>query len=79
MSDRFNIPSSQLSKEKIASELRFNEVSEPNVKKVLDTITYCEMALFAPVADADNLEGTYRDTLDLISDIEEETSEMAKE
>ena len=79
LSDRFNIPSSQLSKEKIASELRFNEVSEPNVKKVLDTITYCEMALFAPVADADNLEGTYRDTLDLISDIEEETSEMAKE
>ena len=78
LSDKFNIPSSQLSKEKIASELRFNEVSEPNVKKVLETITYCEMALFAPVADADNLEGTYRDTLDLISDIEEETSEMAK-
>ncbi|MGB1207054.1 MAG: BatD family protein [Chitinophagales bacterium] len=78
LSDRFNIPSSQLSKEKIASELRFNEVSEPNVEKVLATITYCEMALFAPVADADNLEGTYKDTLDLISDIEEETSEMAK-
>jgi len=71
LSDRFNLPLGELSKDNIASVLQENKVPDTLVNKLIDTIKYCEMALFAPVADADNLQGTYKDTLSLIADVEE--------
>lgn len=78
LDERLNIPMSELSQDKIRSILMDNNVPEPHIAKLLQTITYCEMALFAPVKDADNLEGTYQNTLELVADIEEALATEAK-
>lgn len=72
LSDKLNLPVSALAKENIASVLTQRNAGEQTIKKLVDTIAYCEMALFAPVADADNLKGTYEDTITLLADLEEE-------
>ncbi len=74
LGDKLHIPASDLSKENIRSVLTDNQVSESHIQKLLNTIEYCEMAIFAPVADADNLKGTYQATAELLADIEEETA-----
>ncbi len=72
LGDRVNIPTSELSKANIQSVLSAKNVSDTNSQKLTKIIEYCEMALFAPVADADNLQKTYDETLNVIADIEEE-------
>jgi len=71
LSDKLNLQTTDLSKDNIRSLLEGRNVPTPIIDKLIETIRYCEMALFAPVADADNLQGTYEDTKGLIADLEE--------
>jgi len=72
LEDRVNIPASELSKENISKVLTDRGVQAPKCTKLTDIIAYCEMAIFAPVKDADNLQKTYDDTMSVIADIEED-------
>ncbi len=72
LEDRVNIPASELSKSNIASVLQKQNVQDKTITKLIDLIKYCEMAVFAPVADADKLDKTYNGAIDTIADIEEE-------
>ena len=72
LGDRLNMQTSQLSKENIRSVLNAKNISDGKSNKLLEIIEYCEMAIFAPVKDADNLQKTYDDTMVVIADIEEE-------
>lgn len=76
LEDRVNIPASELSKENISNVLTDRGVQESKCKKLTDIIAYCEMAIFAPVKDADNLQKTYDDTMTVIADIEEDLSKI---
>ncbi|MGB0931332.1 MAG: BatD family protein [Chitinophagales bacterium] len=71
LSDKLNLQTTDLSKDNIRSLLEEKNVPSAIIDKLIETIRYCEMALFAPVADADNLQGTYTDTQNLIADLEE--------
>ncbi len=77
LGDKLNMPNSELSKENIAAMLTKNGVSDGNIEQLTKTITYCEMAVYAPVKDADNLQGTYDTTINLIANIEEEMDAFA--
>ncbi len=72
LEDRVNIPASELSKDNISKVLMAKNVKEAKCNKLIETIQYCEMAIFAPVKDADNLQQTYQDTMQVIADIEED-------
>ncbi|MCX6181675.1 MAG: BatD family protein [Bacteroidetes bacterium] len=50
-SDKFNIPTVNLSKEIIAEELRKKGVSELTIQETMSIIEKCEMARYAPVND----------------------------
>ncbi len=72
LSDRVNIKTGELGKENIAKVLKEKGVTDDTNVRLLNIIRYCEMAIFAPVADADNLKGTYDDSVSIITQIEEE-------
>ena len=74
LSDKLNLQTTDLSKDNIRHLLQERNVLTAVIDKLIATIRYCEMALFAPVADADNLKGTYEDTKGLIADLEESLS-----
>lgn len=71
LSDKLNLQTTDLSKDNIRVLLEEKNVSTAKIDQLIDTIRYCEMALFAPVADADNLQKTYTDTQELIADLED--------
>ncbi|MGB0840464.1 MAG: BatD family protein [Chitinophagales bacterium] len=79
LGNKLGMKTSDLSKQNIAMVLHQNEVGEEQVEKLLDTIKYCEMAVFAPVADADNLKGTYDDSIELISQLEQALNKQKEE
>ncbi len=72
ITDKVNMPLGSLSKDNVADLLREKGVQEPTINKFVETVKYCEMAVYAPVPDADNLKGTYDDTLSLIADMEDQ-------
>ncbi len=82
LSDRVHIPASQLDKNNIATILQQNNVSSDNINRLLQTIGYCEIALFAPSANAIDMEGTYQNAINAIAQVEEDlknTSENVQE
>ncbi len=74
ISDKLNLQTSELSKDN-ARQLLLKEGIKANlVEELISTIEYCEMAIYAPVPGADQLENTYNNTLRIIADIEEGVS-----
>ena len=69
LSDKLNIPVSELSKESIHAALIKKSVSESVVTELLKTLDLCEMARFAPVTDIEEQE-VYNNTVDIISKIQ---------
>jgi len=67
---RFNLPATQLNKEIITQKLTDLSINSKDINDLSEVIDYCEMALFAPVKDADNLQKTYDATLQTITAIE---------
>ena len=68
MSDRFNIPMSDLTKESIREELARRDAAE-EARRVTDIISECEEAQYSPVARV-RMEESYAEGIDIISRIE---------
>lgn len=68
--DKFSITVAELTKDKITEMLLINHINEQTVKRVIETLNTCEFAKYAPSAVTDNLQEVYSETVDLISQIE---------
>lgn len=70
--DKFALSIVDLSKEKISDMLLSRHVSDTTTKNVIDTLNTCEYAKYAPSAVTGDLKQVYQDTIELISQIEEQ-------
>lgn len=70
MSDKLNIPLSQLSKENISSELARRGCNDALVSELLTLLNECEFARYAPGDPATTMDKVYRMALDTISKME---------
>ena len=70
--DKFALSIVDLSKDKISEMLLSRNVSEATTKNVIDTLNTCEFAKYAPSAVTGDLKQVYNDTIELISQIEEQ-------
>ena len=68
--DKFALSIVDLSKEKISEMLLSRNVSDVTTKNVIDTLNTCEYAKYAPSAVTGDLKKVYEDTVELISQIE---------
>ncbi|MBI3521077.1 MAG: protein BatD [Bacteroidetes bacterium] len=68
--DKFALPIVDLSKEKITEMLLSRNVLEETAKRVINTLNTCEYAKYAPSAVTGDLKQVYNDTIELISQIE---------
>ncbi len=78
LDDKLGMTTAQLSKANIEKVLSDRDVAQTHIKQLLSTIDYCEMALFAPVKNADQLQQTYDRAVALISDLDRELSYAEK-
>lgn len=74
LSDRFNIPQSNLSKENIADILQQKNISESATQELFALLNRSEIALFAPVQSTAIMQEEYNKAVQLISGIENELS-----
>ncbi len=72
VSDRLNIPVSQLSKENVAAAFRSKQVPDSLAKSFLDGLQECEFARFAPKGMESPMEETYNKAMDTIVTLENE-------
>ena len=72
ISDKLNIPVSELNKYNIEAKLVSSSVSEDTIKGVLDVLDTCEFARFAPVESGNSMDALYEKTIDIISQLEEQ-------
>jgi hypothetical protein len=70
--DKLGIPLSDLSKDSIKITLTSRNVNDASIEKLINTINHCEFARFAPSTDSLEMEIIYKDTIELITSIEEE-------
>lgn len=71
LSDKLNIPLSQLSKETAIESLQSKNISEEQLSKMNVIIEDCAMALYAPAGAAQQMNNTYNETVQLIGELEE--------
>ena len=71
LGDKLTMAQSNLSRENVGKEIMAKGGDEASVKRVIDLLDTCEMALFAPSAAPGGMQGTYDEALGLISDLEE--------
>ncbi len=70
ISDKLNIPVSQLSKDNIEEELVRYGVSEELIKAFIDTLNECEFARYAPGNQNEAMDKVYASAVDVISKME---------
>ena len=70
ISDKLNIPVSQLSKDNIEEELVRYGVSEELIKAFIDTLNECEFARYAPGNQNEAMDKVYASAIDIISKME---------
>lgn len=70
--DKFALSVVDFSKERISDMLLSKSVSADTVNKVIETLTTCEFAKYAPASVTGDLTKVYHDTVELISQIEEQ-------
>lgn len=71
LSDKLNIPLSELSKETAAKGLNDRDIPGTLQQKVYNIIDDCELALYAPSGGRQQMDDTYSETVSLISELEE--------
>jgi hypothetical protein len=71
LGNKLNIPVADLSREKIVSVLNQKQMEELIISKLVSTINNSEFVKYAPGAVSENLTQVYKDTVDLIADLEE--------
>lgn len=69
---KLNIPVADLSREKINAVLVHKQVNETSLSKLMSTLDTSEYAKYAPGAVSGDLRSVYRDTVDLVTDLEEQ-------
>ncbi len=72
LGNKFALNISDLSKEKISDILLSKQVTEQTTKQVIETLNTCEYAKYAPSAVSGDLQSVYNNTVELISQIEEQ-------
>ena len=70
--NKFNLSIIDLSKDKISDMLLSRNVSIETTKNVIETLNTCEYAKYAPSAVTGDLQKVYNDTVELISQIQEQ-------
>ena len=70
ISDKLNIPVSQLSKDNIEEELNKYGVSEDLIKAFISTLNECEFARYAPGNQNEAMDKVYSSAIDIISKME---------
>jgi hypothetical protein len=74
--NKFNLSIVDLSKEKISEMLLSRHVTNDTAKNVIETLNTCEYAKYAPSAVTGDLQKVYNDTVELISEIEEQIKKI---
>lgn len=72
ISNKFNIPLSDLSIESVHQRLADKKISGENIKQFTEILGNCEFARFAPGDKSGKMQGIYNDALEVISNIEQE-------
>jgi hypothetical protein len=72
LGNKFALSIVDLSKEKISEMLLSRYVSEQTTKDVIETLNTCEFAKYAPSSVTGDLKLVYNNTVELISQIEEQ-------
>ena len=70
LSDKLDIPVSDLNKENIADRLKARSISDTVIKSLNDTLDSCEMARFAPVSGISQQQ-IFENTKNIINEIED--------
>ena len=70
ISDKMNMPVSQLSKDNIEEELTRHNVSEELIKDFIGTLNECEFARYAPGNQNEAMDKVYSSAIDVISKME---------
>ena len=70
ISDKMNMPVSQLSKDNIEEELIRHNVSEEQIKDFIGTLNECEFARYAPGNQNEAMDKVYSSAIDVISKME---------
>lgn len=70
--NKFNLPVADLSKDKISEMLLNRQVSANTTKQTIDLLNTCEFAKYAPSAVTGDLKQVYQNSIELISQIEEQ-------
>lgn len=69
LSNKLNIPFASLNKETITAELQTRALDEALINKLIDTLSLCEMARFAPVSGI-SMQEVFDKATSMINDIE---------
>lgn len=70
LSDKLNIPQSELTKENVATELSKNGVEEVLTNDFLEIINTCEFARYAPAGTSGAMDKLFNETIDAIGKME---------
>ncbi|MFN5181918.1 MAG: BatD family protein [Bacteroidota bacterium] len=70
ISDKLNIPISDLSRDNIRSQMEKRNIPEDTITNFIKTLDECEYVKYAPGAVTDNFKETYDNTISLITKIE---------
>ncbi|PBQ30814.1 hypothetical protein CNR22_03160 [Sphingobacteriaceae bacterium] len=77
LSHKLNIPVADLSRQKMDEVLKTKHVHEATLAKLFTTLDTSEYAKYAPGAVSGDLQTVYKDTVDLVTDIEQHLSRKA--
>ncbi len=72
LTDRLKIPPSDLNRETISSTLHQRAVSSDTISAIISTMEQCEFARFAPQSDSLQMEVVFKDTVQLVTQIEDQ-------
>lgn len=72
LSDRFNIPMAELSRENIESKLSNSRINQRHISSSTELLDACDFARFAPGHRQEKLKNLYEQAIDLISNIEKD-------
>jgi hypothetical protein len=72
LGNKLNIPVADLSREKITTVLKQKNIDEQSTTKLVSTLETSEYAKYAPGAVSGDLQQVYKNTVELIADLEEQ-------
>ena len=76
LSDKLLIPPSELSKDNIAEKLKARNVSVDKIEALTHTLDTCEQSLFSPIGKEDAMQETYKKSIELVMDFEEQLKQQ---